>query len=72
MIDDSPSSPLLTPLSLFGFALAGLLDLFEIKFDQRRHLRRLPVGLLGVLGPCPWEVDYLSGFFSLLQKGENL
>ncbi len=52
--------------------LAGLLDLFQIKIDQRGHLRRLPNRLFGILGPSKRKKHNLSGFFGPFQKGENL
>jgi len=61
----------LFPFLFFGFALAGLFDLFEIKPDQRGHLRRLPVGLFGILRPGERKMHNLSWLSCLFQKGER-
>jgi hypothetical protein len=49
--DEIPEYCPLFPFFFFGGSLAGLLDLFQIKLNQGRHLRRLPVGLFRIFRP---------------------
>jgi hypothetical protein len=56
----------LFPFFSFGLALAGLFDLFEIKPDQRGHLRRLPVGFPGIFRPGERKMQNFTRFLGLL------
>ncbi len=62
---------LLLVLLFLTLPLPGLLDLFQIQFDEGGHFRRLPVGLFGIFGPNKGKVQDFAWFFCLLQKGEG-